>query len=74
MTLGFPPGGVIVQASRLGDDRGQDLIEYALIAAFVGLAGLLALHAMAGSLAAAYGAWNARIQNLWVPPAPGGGQ
>ena len=39
------------------DESGQDLIEYALLCAFIGFAGLTAFNAMSGTMQAAYTAW-----------------
>jgi prepilin peptidase CpaA len=46
------------------DDDGQDLVEYALLVAFVGLAALAAWLAIQNALGAAYGRMDARQQNL----------
>ena len=56
----------------LADSRGQEEVGYALLASLVAIVALVAFQAMAAGLAAAYAAWNANIQNLWVPPNPGG--
>lgn len=54
------------------DDSGQDVVEYALLGALVGLAGVAAYELIRTSLASSYTAWDANVQNLWDMPAPGG--
>ena len=54
------------------EEAGEDLVEYALLAALVALAGAAALSAMQVALRAAYVSWDARHQALWVMPPPSG--
>ena len=57
------------------DESAQDLVEYALLASFVGIAGYLVLIALGGDIAAAYEAWldpTSGVPSLWDPPAPSG--
>jgi Flp pilus assembly pilin Flp len=54
----------------LMDDRGQDLIEYALLSAFIGLAGLAALNLIAQAIGLTYAAWDTNVNDAWEPPAP----
>ena len=54
------------------DDQAQDLIEYALLSAGLGLAGLAAWAALHTALGAAYVRLNTNSQNLWEPAPPGG--
>ena len=56
----------------VADASGQDLLEYALLTAFIGLAGAAAFTLLAGSMHTAYGNWDSDTQNLWVPPDPAG--
>jgi hypothetical protein len=51
-------------------DRGQDLVEYALLTAFVGLAGAAAWGAIQNAVQAGYLAWDTAEQDLWEPPNP----
>ena len=39
------------------EEDGQDLIEYALLSAFIGLAGVAVFSGMGGSMQTAYDAW-----------------
>jgi Flp pilus assembly pilin Flp len=55
-----------------GDDRGQDLIEYALLTAFIGVAGAAAFSLLATTMGSTYGSWDAGNQDLWTPPPPAG--
>jgi Flp pilus assembly pilin Flp len=51
-------------------DRGQDLVEYALLTAFVGLTGAAAWAAIQNAVQAGYLAWDTAEQDLWEPPNP----
>jgi Flp pilus assembly pilin Flp len=55
----------------LTEDRGQDLVEYALLTGIAALAAAIALPA-ASALGDVYEAWNTDVQDLWEPPPPGG--
>ena len=55
------------------DDRGQDLVEYAVLTAIVGLSGILAFSAFSGRMGTAYGEWNEAAQDAWEPCGPGAG-
>jgi len=59
-----------VAARFATDDSGQDLIEYALLTAIIGIAGLLALSAFSTKMGPAYIGWNAAGQNAWQPCPP----
>jgi Flp pilus assembly pilin Flp len=54
----------------LTDEAAQDLVEYALLSAFIGLAGAAAFGILANTLGTAYGNWNVGVQGLWEPPNP----
>lgn len=57
----------------LAEDTGQDLVEYALLAAFVALASIAGINAVQAALQTTYTSWNAGMQNCWQMPAPGAG-
>lgn len=55
----------------LVEDDAQDLVEYALLAAFVGTAGMLALNAIGPAVASTYNSWldpTTGTPSLWAPP------
>ena len=54
------------------DDRGQDVVEYALLTAFFGLAAFAAWTSIREALAANYGATSSGVQGIWDPPPPSG--
>lgn len=55
----------------LSDTAGQDLIEYALLAAFIAVAGIAGFNAISGAISGTYTDSNTGVQNSWeVPPAP----
>jgi Flp pilus assembly pilin Flp len=56
----------------LADDRGQDLVEYALLTTFIGVAAVAAWTAMESGIATAYTGLNGAVYNLWESPAPSG--
>lgn len=51
-------------------DDGQDLIEYALLTAVIGLSSVAVYDLFSNALRAAYGAWDTGINGLWEPPNP----
>ena len=53
-------------------EGGQDLIEYALLTAGVGLAGLAVWPAIIDSLSDVYTQLDSQTQDLWEPPNPVG--
>ena len=60
-------------ARRLArDESAQDLIEYALLSAFVGLAGLVALNGISSAIGIYYGTSNTSVNGLWNSPTPSG--
>jgi len=58
-------------ARLMRNDKGQDLIEYALLTAFVGLASAAALSIIGGAVHDTYGSWGTGINDLWETPNPG---
>jgi Flp pilus assembly pilin Flp len=54
------------------DDRGADLVEYALIASFIAIAGVLVFPTIGAKLQAAFSNWGTAVYNEWEPadPAP----
>jgi Flp pilus assembly pilin Flp len=57
-------------ARLLGDDAGNDLIEYALLAAVVGVAGAATLAIFPGVINDVYSSWDAATQDIWEPQDP----
>jgi Flp pilus assembly pilin Flp len=59
------------------DDSGQDLVEYALITSFIGIAGYLVLLGLGVDIFNTYDSWvnptkAGSVPTLWDPPAPSG--
>jgi Flp pilus assembly pilin Flp len=52
------------------EDDGQDLVEYALLAAFVAIAGIGGLSAIQAALHSTYLNWGTATQDLWLMPDP----
>ena len=60
-------------ARLLHEECGQDVIEYALLTAFVGLVGVVAWQSLRGTLGNVYSGWDAGTQDLGrCTPDPGG--
>ena len=55
------------------DDEGQDLIEYVLLASFIGLVGLLAYQFLGDTMRDVYTGWDSSVQSQWQTPAPASG-
>lgn len=55
------------------DERGQDLVEYALLTAAVGVVGAATWPSLASAIGTAYRALGQNQESLWIPPDPGGG-
>jgi len=53
------------------EENGNDLIEYALLSAFVGIASAAALALMPGVMKAVYDGWNSGQEKIWDPCDPG---
>jgi Flp pilus assembly pilin Flp len=64
-------GGLL---SRLfAEDTGQDMVEYALLAAFIGIAGWAILMTLPTVMGAAYASWidpTNGVPGRWDPPEP----
>jgi Flp pilus assembly pilin Flp len=57
----------------LRDEDGQDIVEYVLLTAFIGLTGVAAFPLMLQAMGAAYQAWEGGMNSLWETPAPSAG-
>jgi Flp pilus assembly pilin Flp len=57
----------------LREDCGQDIVEYALLGALIGIVGILAWQNIAGGIGTAYTGWDSGVQDLSsCTPDPGG--
>ena len=57
-------------------DSGQDVVEYAFLAAFIGIAGILVLNTMGVTIFDTYSSWvdpAVGAPSIWEPGAPSGG-
>ena len=52
------------------NERGQDLVEYALLTGAIGLAGVAAWQAITTGIGTEYTGWDSGVQNVWEPPDP----
>jgi Flp pilus assembly pilin Flp len=57
---------------RLADDQGADLVEYALLASIIAIAGATLFPVIEQKMAAAFSAWGSGVNAVWVPPEPAG--
>jgi hypothetical protein len=65
-----------VLARFIAEDGAQDLVEYALLAAFIGIAGWAVLMTLPNVMGATYGSWmdpTVGVPSRWDPPEPGAG-
>ena len=57
-----------------GDESGQDVIEYALLALFIGVCAVAAWQSIPSKIFNAYSNWDTGVQNISAcTPDPGGG-
>jgi len=54
----------------LVEDDGQDLVEYVLLTAAVGFAGLLAINTFDDVIRIVYTSWDTASQAIWEPQDP----
>jgi Flp pilus assembly pilin Flp len=58
----------------LADESGQDLVEYGLLGAIVGIASVVTWQLLASAVGSAYGATDSDVQGISAcTPNPGGG-
>lgn len=62
---------MIVLRRLLFDEDGQDVIEYALLTASVGLMGIATWPLVAAGIGATYQRLNTQTQDVWEVPNPG---
>jgi Flp pilus assembly pilin Flp len=55
----------------VADESGQDLIEYALLTAIIGVASLLAYSTIPAKMGNAFQSWSSGVYDLWEPCDPG---
>ena len=54
----------------VADDRGQDLIEYALLASIIGIAGVLTIPSITAKMGTNFSNWGVNVQAIWIPNDP----
>jgi pilus assembly protein Flp/PilA len=54
----------------VADQGGQDLIEYALLSAVIGLVALATMNALGITIGTVYSGLNTAVNGLWEAPAP----
>lgn len=57
----------------LVEEDAQDLIEYALLCTFIGLAGAAGFNVLMNAIGNTYGIWDTSVNGLWNTPDPGAG-
>jgi len=75
--MGFFPGNRESQGLMrtfilwfIGDEDGQDLVEYAFLTVFVALVGGLAFNLLETTIQTVYTGWDSAEQDRWRPPDP----
>ena len=57
----------------LRDERGQDIIEYVLLTAALGVSSIAVWPLISATIGQTYATLDQNTQNMWVPPDPAGG-
>jgi Flp pilus assembly pilin Flp len=57
----------------IAEENAQDLIEYALLCSFIGLAGAAGFQLVMNAIGNTYGIWDTQVNDLWNTPDPGAG-
>ena len=57
----------------IDDESGQDVLEYALLAALVAIVSIPAINALQTALKTSYLSWNDGLMRCWRMPEPGAG-
>ena len=52
------------------DDDGQDLVEYALLGAFIGVVSVIVWQNIATAIGLRYTEYNTNVNSLWASPEP----
>lgn len=65
-----PIGSLVARLVR--DDEGQDLVEYALLTAFIGLCAVAVWSGIRDAVGLNYSGATTGVQGLWDPPPPSG--
>ena len=69
---GFASRALALFRALVREDGGQDLIEYAYLAAFIAIAGYVTLNSLVPAVGNAYSTWtgDAGAPSLWQPAEP----
>ena len=67
-TVRSPPSDLLAQL--LLEETGQDVVEYVLLAGFIGVVGIALWGGITSGIDSAYQNWDSGTQNLWDPPDP----
>jgi Flp pilus assembly pilin Flp len=54
----------------LAEETGQDLIEYALLTAAIGFAGVVGINLIGAAINTTYSSWDTSVNSLWEVPPP----
>lgn len=54
----------------LADDSGTDLVEYALLATFIAIVGVLGFQAIGNNMNTSYTSWDDAVDDIWEVPPP----
>jgi Flp pilus assembly pilin Flp len=57
----------------LRDERGQDMVEYVLLTAAIGVVSVATWPLIESAIRSSYQALDGNTQGLWEPPPPSGG-
>ena len=57
-------------ATFVSDEGGQDLVEYALLGAFIGVVSVIVWQNIATAIGLRYTEYNTNVNSLWASPEP----
>ena len=52
------------------EERGQDILEFAILGALIGVAGAAIFPRIETRLSSLFSGWGAAVQDLWIPDDP----
>jgi Flp pilus assembly pilin Flp len=58
---------VSVLTRFIAEEGGQDLLEYALLTAAIGMSAVVAFNLWSGAINTTYSSWNTSVNCLWDP-------
>ena len=72
LSIAAQPGGQVLKTlwDLVADDNGQDLVEYALLGAFIGVVSVIVWQNIVSLIGVRYTEYNVNVNSLWASPEP----